>query len=821
MPNDTPLLTRLLSLLIALPLLAPARAWSDDPSGPQGVAPQPVSPGAARDTALTAETCPTFSWGAVAGAERYELAIYDAQWNPSTEMQTQQDSGEPLRAIAIEAPATAWTPAADQCLQDGAGYVWFVRAQTAEALGPWSAGARFEIDFGSDALSEAVRRELAAQLKQPQVWREGLAQAFGGALLSSTQALGRTSSAVEDSLSGGDSDTPELSTAEALSLLSPPAPQAAATSFPNPAAFKTSGPNGVVLGGTFDTGGIPAEGGGTRFMWYPGKAALRAGYVLGDQWDDGNVGPYSVAMGNGTTASGSYSTAMGTETTASDVQSTAMGVSTTASGFSSTAMGYFTTASGSISTAMGTATTASGFQSTAMGIYTTASGSYSTAMGIYTTASGDRATAMGRYTTASGDRATAMGRSTTAQSHRETALGSYNDPVSAGFFDPDSWVETDRLLVIGNGTSDQAASNALVMLKNGRTAIGNEPAPLGRLHVQEEDIGLAASAINTNGDDLIVEDGDALLGLYSVDGGNYGSGVVLGEVDQTSEQFTDKWAMVRTTSTGTIPGQLRFTFGTNANHGANNTVARIESNGDLRIDGSFINSGADYAEYLPLKDPEEPIEAGDIVAVVEGTITRDTRAGEQLLVVSERPTMIGNAPGMEAGTEGLRPVAFLGQVEVKVRGPVRAGDLILASGHGDGTGIAVAPAGIANIDTPHIVGRAWSGSQELGLKTVVVSVGLGYSDVALRELQAFRHAQEGRTALIEALVQRQAQAQIRQREQIARLQRENAQLRQVRVELDRYRHEMAQEMALLRVELRQLREREPTGPKLVEAAFDR
>ena len=114
-------------------------------------------------------------------------------------------------------------------------------------------------------------------------------------------------------------------------------------------------------------GAIPAEGGGTRMMWYPDKAAFRAGFVEGDEWNDSNIGPWSVAFGVNTTASGQRSTAMGWGTTASGDESTAMGDFTTASGGSSTAMGRLTTASGIYSTAMGRITTASANQSMAAG----------------------------------------------------------------------------------------------------------------------------------------------------------------------------------------------------------------------------------------------------------------------------------------------------------------------------------------------------------------------------------------------------------------------------------------------------------------------
>ena len=173
------------------------------------------------------------------------------------------------------------------------------------------------------------------------------------------------------------------------------------TATPNAAALlhvaaDTSTTKGLLVTGTYNSSAtVPNLGAGTRLMFYPGKAAFRAGFVDGTQWDNSFVGPYSVAMGYGTVASGTISTAMGYNTVASGTVSTAMGYNTVASGNYSTAMGNRTTASGDYSTAMGQSTAASGFNSTAMGQSTAASGNYSTAMGFHTTASGNYSTAMG------------------------------------------------------------------------------------------------------------------------------------------------------------------------------------------------------------------------------------------------------------------------------------------------------------------------------------------------------------------------------------------------------------------------------------------
>src|SRR5690606_26655643 len=169
------------------------------------------------------------------------------------------------------------------------------------------------------------------------------------------------------------------------------------------------------------------------------------------------------AMGSVTTASGDRSTAMGYNTTASTDNSTAMGNSSTASGSSSTAMGYYSLASGSRSTAMGNSTEASG--------------DFSTAMGFATTASGSSSTAMGGYTVASGAISIAMGTETKAEAYISTAIGSHN--IGGG--NPTSWVATDPLFEIGNGTIS-TSSNALTILKNGNLGITTNT-PETKLHI--------------------------------------------------------------------------------------------------------------------------------------------------------------------------------------------------------------------------------------------------------------------------------------------------------------------------------------------------
>src|SRR6188768_1631888 len=58
----------------------------------------------------------------------------------------------------------------------------------------------------------------------------------------------------------------------------------------------------------------PLQGPGRRMMWYPDKAALRAGYVSNTNWDNALIGNYSIALGNDNMAAGSSSVALGVNT---------------------------------------------------------------------------------------------------------------------------------------------------------------------------------------------------------------------------------------------------------------------------------------------------------------------------------------------------------------------------------------------------------------------------------------------------------------------------------------------------------------------------
>ena len=138
-------------------------------------------------------------------------------------------------------------------------------------------------------------------------------------------------------------------------------------------------------------------------------------------------------------------------------QSVALGYNTTASGDISHAEGNLTTASGEVSHAEGYNTTASGFASHAEGNLTTASGDISHAEGINTIASGEASHAEGGNTTASGAGSHAEGGGTIASSESQHVEGRYNIEDT----------ENKYAHIVGNGTADNARSNAHTLDWNG------------------------------------------------------------------------------------------------------------------------------------------------------------------------------------------------------------------------------------------------------------------------------------------------------------------------------------------------------------------
>ncbi|WP_263792507.1 hypothetical protein [Salinibacter sp.] len=440
---------------------------------------------------------------------------------------------------------------------------------------------------------------------------------------------------------------------------------------------------------------IPAEGAGTRLMWYPAKAAFRAGRVGrnkdGTQWDAAKVG--------------TYSTAFGVDTKASSFAATAMGTQTTASGPDATAMGSGTTASGDRATAMGLNTEASGRDATAMGFDTEASDRAATAMGFDTEASDRAATAMGNGTTASGSDATAMGISTTAATGFSLSIGGFNSANTSA---------DGTLFVAGNGSGSNFRSDALVLKQDGDLALGPSDPQNLRLHVAKDKPNAGV-------------------------GDSPGANMVLFE----------------NTNTGTRPDVLGLQAGpTNPGSGVTyvsfyqrdgTTIGSIEGNGAGGV--NYATSGSDYAEELPVSEGASTPAATDLVGVRGGEVRLSTDGADRVMIASDRPAVTGNTtPSTETDDARRVPVAFIGQVPVRLRGEAEVGDIVVASGRNDGTAQAVSPSEYRRAEHGPIAGQAWSAHSGDGVSTVTVAVGLGRSGAVAERM----NNQRDRIAALEA-----------------------------------------------------------------------
>jgi len=188
----------------------------------------------------------------------------------------------------------------------------------------------------------------------------------------------------------------------------------------------------------------PVSGAGVRMLWYPDRAAFRAGRVSGTEWDQFSIGNGSVAMG--------------LEVTASGIAAVALGQNNTVAGNNSIALGYYANASADRSLAAGYVAAASGFATTAIGFGANASGNYSTSIGANTYSIGGGSIAMGDNAIARGLDAVSIGAYTKARSDYSFVAGTYNDTTAL-----------NRIFEIGNGTADNARSNALTIYTNGNT----------------------------------------------------------------------------------------------------------------------------------------------------------------------------------------------------------------------------------------------------------------------------------------------------------------------------------------------------------------
>ena len=245
-------------------------------------------------------------------------------------------------------------------------------------------------------------------------------------------------------------------------------------------------------------------------LWYPTKSSFLAGQVLVESPD--SVGPFSIAVGDSAKAIGTNSQAFGYRPIARANYSTAIGNNALATGNVSFALGSGAQASADYSfafgstglnedgTASGSMTQASGMYSFAFGMGSSSSGYGSFSYGMNCNASGDYSTALGLGASASGTCATALGYYNSAQSYKSTVLGTYNTLSSS--YSTTSWVGTDPLFVLGNGTGGYQ----FIKLLNGKKGILANPILISGI------IRPPILTINRSNAFMVFKNGDAILG---------------------------------------------------------------------------------------------------------------------------------------------------------------------------------------------------------------------------------------------------------------------------------------------------------------------
>ncbi len=218
----------------------------------------------------------------------------------------------------------------------------------------------------------------------------------------------------------------------------------------------------------------PVSGAGIRMMWYPQKAAFRAGAVAGNEWDRDSIGlasfasgnsnlakgDYSFACGNNSKAVGPFSFAGGSQSRATDRASFAFGELAEATGYQSVALGNFAKASGYSAISIGNSTAALGIGAASIGYFATAPGTTAYSFGSNTIAGGSPSVAIGLNAKAQFDNSMSIGNYTEASNSYSVVMGFYNDLNTTG-----------KLFEIGNGTAS-TRSNALTILQNGNAGIG-------------------------------------------------------------------------------------------------------------------------------------------------------------------------------------------------------------------------------------------------------------------------------------------------------------------------------------------------------------
>ncbi len=121
----------------------------------------------------------------------------------------------------------------------------------------------------------------------------------------------------------------------------------------------------------------------------------------------------------------------------------------------------------------------------------------------------------------------------------------------------------------------------LILTGTGALGVGGfDPTPLAQLQATRTDIGLDPADLNESYE-LILEDADAQLALFSSPGGGAGSVISLAELDGAGA-FANTWGILRNTS-GVAGVPLQFTYGSNSSAAGNPYKMFLSNNGAMFV----------------------------------------------------------------------------------------------------------------------------------------------------------------------------------------------------------------------------------------------
>jgi len=225
--------------------------------------------------------------------------------------------------------------------------------------------------------------------------------------------------------------------------------------------------------------------------------------------------------------------------------------------------------------------------------------------------------------------------------------------------------------------------------------------PQALLHIQATgNVNITPYIFNIQNTSVVTKNGNHSLGIYL----SYSPGAMMGETTyllsflQKVKNYTpEKYSMLGTITVVNLV----------SNAGAYSSSTAFDP---AQAGISFSSLGSDYAEYIQKSDPLLSVLPAEVVGIVDGKVSKQTSRAQQVMVISSHPIVVGN--WKEGCEKDHALVALLGQVMVNVRGVVKAGDYLIASGFNDGYAVAISPRERFLANPDHIIGKALHSSED-------------------------------------------------------------------------------------------------------------